>query len=183
MLKTLFLFVGDSDTYTCCNSDQLAYLKSSAKTALLMLKSCSACAFNFLNLVCQVACSPYQSVFMAPQMDAAKPSSYTSGIPAIKVAVSEAFAKGMYTSCEDVHGLLGIQAMPLVCGTKDCSPPVWLAYIGGTDNGRSPFPINYEISNTPVTTSDGTMLEPLNVETARCNHPSTMSSDFLGKLK
>ena len=150
---------------------------------MLLIKNCAACAYNFMDLICQVACSPYQSEFMWADMDGEKPDDYTEGsVPALVVQVSEVFAKGMYDSCKNVHGLLGLSALPLLCGTKDCSPSIWLEYIGGISNGQAPFPINYKISSIPMPTADGTVLDPLNMPSARCNFPVTGSSEYLGEL-
>ena len=158
-------------------------LKERLKTALLLFRNCPACTLNLLTFVCEVGCAPQQSKFMWANMSAERPDVYTGGIPAATVLLSENFANGLYESCKYVHGLLGISAMPIACGTKECSTSTMLDYWGGLSTGQAPFPITFKISNSPWQTPDGNILEPLNTPAARCDRPLTRSSDFIGKLR
>lgn len=173
-------FSGDDNTHTCCSIDQVRGIKSSVRLAETILKKCPACYYNFLNLICQVACSPYQSEFMWRDMDAEKPSGYTDGVPAVNMLVSQDFANGLYESCDSVIIILSLKAMDTLCGGKDCNPLKFLTYMGGTGNGHAPFPINYMIGDSWIA-PDNTTLQPLNTKSARCNHIVEGSSDYIGK--
>lgn len=113
-------------------------------------------------------------------MDAQKPDGYTDGIPAATVLVSETYAQNLFESCNEVRYLFLLKSMNLMCGSSDCNVNKWLNYMGTINNGRAPMPISFILSDTNWQAPDGTILEPLNIPTARCDQPLTRSSNKIG---
>lgn len=48
----------------CCTADQFDVLRQQVQQAIPFLVGCPACLRNFLNLFCEMSCSPNQSLFM-----------------------------------------------------------------------------------------------------------------------
>lgn len=113
-------------------------------------------------------------------MSAEKPYGYTDGIPATTVLVGETYAQDLFDSCREVKGFLSMHPMSLMCGTNDCNVTKWFQYMGTVKNGRAPMPITFILSDSNWQATDGTILEPLNIPTARCDRPLTRSSDYIG---
>lgn len=95
------------------------------------------------------------------------------GIPSVRYIMTNEYANSLYDSCKDVQmPSANDKAMSVFCGrkAKDCSPKIWLAYMGNTGNGRAPFPIVYNYSETtfinPYTKEE---MHPLNYTNLRCN--------------
>lgn len=130
-----------------------------------------------------MTCSPIQSKFVWADPAATKPKSYTTGVPAITVALTNDYAKGIYDSCIDVETFLHLKSIGFLCGKKaaDCTPANWMTYIGSLGNGHAPFPIDYVFTDGQSWTSpDGTRLHPLNIQNSRCNKPLNTSSHMIG---
>jgi Niemann-Pick C1 protein len=48
----------------CCSSDQFERLREHVQQAVPFLTGCPACLRNYLDLFCEIACSPDQSLFI-----------------------------------------------------------------------------------------------------------------------
>lgn len=134
-------------------------------------------------MLCQTTCSPYQSKFMYPDIDATKPEGYTDGVPAVTVIISQQMADGFYESCADLRPFFTIVPIAVLCGRHkdDCNASSLLSYMWNVDNGTAPFPIKYEVTDSLVI-SNRKQFQPLNVYFARCNHLIEGSSEYIGKL-
>ncbi|KAL4217752.1 NPC intracellular cholesterol transporter 1 [Mactra antiquata] len=171
------LYNGDDNTRTCCNTEQLQTMESNLALPDQLLSRCPACYTNFLNQICQMTCSPVQSLFLYANTSAPCPDGFShypcpgGGIPSVTYVMTDKFADDLYNSCKDVQmPSANDKAMSVFCGrkAKDCSPKIWLTYMGNTGNGRAPFPILYHYTNTSWVTHN-TTLYPLNSTNLRCN--------------
>lgn len=95
------------------------------------------------------------------------------GIPSINYVMTNRYANSLYDSCKDVQmPSANDKAMSVFCGrkAKDCSPKIWLAYMGNTGNGRAPFPISYTYTeDTFINPYTNETMYPLNYTNLRCN--------------
>lgn len=95
------------------------------------------------------------------------------GIPSVRYIMTDEYANSLYDSCKDVQmPSANDKAMSVFCGrkAKDCSPKIWLAYMGNTGNGRAPFPIVYNYSETTfINPYTKEVMHPLNYTNLRCN--------------
>ena len=145
-----------------------------------MLSRCPACWNNFLNFYCEMTCGLKQSQFLAADMTQRYPDGYSyepKGIPFLNFYLTNEYATSFFNSCKDVQmPSANDKAISMFCGRKaaDCSPFIWLSYMGNTGNGRAPFPINYTLSDSPITKHNVTFT-PLNATNTRCNE--TFSND------
>ncbi|KAK8098605.1 patched sphingolipid transporter [Apiospora kogelbergensis] len=88
------------DSKVCCNSDQLAALKSSLSTPNQIIGSCPACKDNFYNLFCSFTCSPDQSLFINVTNTQEKNDKLM--VTELDHLVSKEYGTGFYDSCKDV---------------------------------------------------------------------------------
>ena len=115
-----------------------------------------------------------------------KPDPSAEGIAGVDVVVSPKYAQALYDSCKEVQiPSANDKAMSIFCGRRaeDCTPFVWLNYMGNTGNGQAPFTINYINSTTPWHSAGGQTLIPFYEQTKRCNETVTSNTDKIGKLK
>ncbi|XP_037313117.2 NPC intracellular cholesterol transporter 1 [Pungitius pungitius] len=144
----------------CCDVNQLNSLKGSLQLALQFLSRCPACSSNFMNLFCELTCSPHQSQFMN--------TTEVNGTSVMEVQyyIGQTFANGMYNACKDVQvPSTNTKALSMLCGkdAKDCNATNWIQYMFNTDNGQSPFPIIPIFSDVPVSGYN-----PMNNQTYAC---------------
>lgn len=174
------LYKGDTNTRTCCSWDQLVSIDKNMALPQQMLSRCPACWNNFLNFYCEMTCGLSQSKFLAADMTQQYPPGYSyepKGIPYLNFYLTDDYANSFYNSCKDVQmPSANDKAISMFCGRKaaDCSPYLWLSYMGNTGNGRAPFPINYTLTDGPVVKENVTFT-PLNATNTRCNE--TFSND------
>ncbi|KAL7984357.1 hypothetical protein Chor_002927, partial [Crotalus horridus] len=121
----------------CCDVQQLQTLKSNLELALQFLSRCPSCFYNFINLFCELTCSPHQSEFMnvtqtKPYQDPVTKENKIS-IVEVQFYIGEKFANDMYNACKDVeapssnikaldvpiHGMI-----PMNNATKGCNESV-----------------------------------------------------------
>lgn len=84
--------------------------------------------------------------------------------------ITEHYAQGLFDSCNNVQlSFTPNKAMGISCGSHltDCTPHLWLQYMGG--NGPSPYQINfrYELNDTVVV--NGTTFTPMNETIVPCS--------------
>ncbi|KMZ76416.1 hypothetical protein ZOSMA_1024G00010 [Zostera marina] len=88
----------------CCTEEQFNTLRGQVQQAIPFLGGCPACLRNFLNLFCEITCSPNQSLFINVNK--------IRTVDGIEYFITEYFAKELYNSCKDVKfGSLNSRAM------------------------------------------------------------------------
>ncbi|XP_005097476.1 NPC intracellular cholesterol transporter 1 [Aplysia californica] len=180
-------FYHGPETKTCCADSQIITLDKQVAVPRQSLLRCPSCLRNFFNLWCHFTCSANQSDFT----HVARTANYTfpngteaKAVVAVDYEVSTDFANGMFNSCKNVQSPSSNQrALSLLCGrdVDQCTPEVWLKYMGNTDNTQSPFSINFIVSNSntsfPGTNGTSVTIEPMNVTTVPCNKAPTEDSE------
>ncbi|KAL2936836.1 NPC intracellular cholesterol transporter 1-like protein 1b [Bienertia sinuspersici] len=152
----------------CCTERQFDTLRSQVQQAIPLLVGCPACLRNFLNIFCELSCSPNQSLFINVTSTAKVSGNLT--VDGIEFFVSEDFGEGLYDSCKDVKfGSMNTRAIDFVgAGAKNYEE--WFAFIGqkaGLGMPGSPYSINFHIS---APESSGMQL--MDVSTYSCNDTS-----------
>lgn len=125
---------------------------------------CPSCLHNFMNMFCQMTCSPTQSTFLKVT------SNDSRSVRSLDYVISRDFTYGMFNSCRNVKlPSAGDKALSVVCGrsAKYCTPESLLNYLGSTSNGNTPFDISFTISNKNVTIGKE-VYHPMNETTSRC---------------
>ncbi|OIW14788.1 hypothetical protein TanjilG_05409 [Lupinus angustifolius] len=84
----------------CCTEAQFDTLKTQVQQAIPFLVGCPACLRNFLNLFCELTCSPNQSLFINVTSVDKVGGNLTVG--GIDYFVNDAFGEGLYESCKEV---------------------------------------------------------------------------------
>eukprot|EP00257_Ricinus_communis_P008945 XP_002527152.2 NPC intracellular cholesterol transporter 1 isoform X1 [Ricinus communis] len=131
----------------CCTEAQFDTLRGQVQQAIPFLVGCPACLRNFLNLFCELSCSPNQSLFI--NVTSTSEVCGNSTVDGIDYYLSDNFAQGLYNSCKDVKfGTMNTRALDFVgAGAKNFEE--WLVFIGQkTPPGipGSPYAINFKSS-------------------------------------
>jgi Niemann-Pick C1 protein len=83
--------------------------------AIPFLVGCPACLRNFLNLFCEMSCSPNQSLFI--NVTSVKQVNNTMTVNGIDYYVTSTYGEELYNSCKDVKfGTLNTRAMDFLGG-------------------------------------------------------------------
>ncbi|XP_050231627.1 uncharacterized protein LOC126680534 [Mercurialis annua] len=131
----------------CCTEVQFDTLRTQVQQAIPFLVGCPACLRNFLNLFCELSCSPNQSLFI--NVTSTLEVGCNSTVDGIDYYLSDTFAQGLYNSCMDVKfGTMNTRALDFV-GAGAKSIKEWLTFIGQkTPPGfpGSPYAINFKTS-------------------------------------
>ncbi|XP_071923445.1 uncharacterized protein [Coffea arabica] len=152
----------------CCTEAQFETLRTQVQQAIPFLVGCPACLRNFLNLFCELSCSPSQSQFInVTSVDKIGKNSTVGGIDFF---ITDSFGEGMFESCKDVKfGTMNSRAIEFIgAGAKNFRD--WYAFIGrraplGVPG--SPYAINFR-SAAP----DSSGMKPMNVSTYSCSDTS-----------
>ncbi|KAK4781437.1 hypothetical protein SAY86_015539 [Trapa natans] len=152
----------------CCSEAQFDTLRTQVQQAIPFLVGCPACLRNFLNLFCELTCSPNQSLFI--NVTSVSKDKNNSTVDGIEYYITDEFGEGLYESCKDVKfGTMNAQAIQFIGdGAKNFKE--WFAFIGrrATSNmPGSPFAINFLPS---ATKSSG--MRPMDVPTYSCSDTS-----------
>ncbi|XP_077208713.1 NPC intracellular cholesterol transporter 1 [Paroedura picta] len=155
----------------CCDVPQLQNLKANLDLPLQFLSRCPSCFYNFVNLFCELTCSPHQSEFLnvtktLPYYDFVRQENQTS-ILELEYYVGETFANAMYNACKDVEApSSNVKALGILCGrdAKQCNATNWIQYMFSKDNGQAPFNIIAVFSDVSI---HG--MTPMNNATKGCN--------------
>ncbi|KAG6783580.1 hypothetical protein POTOM_009236 [Populus tomentosa] len=179
LLLLLFLFIYQPDdllsqkiqslcpTITgnvCCSEAQFETLRSQVQQAIPFLVGCPACLRNFLNLFCELTCSPHQSMFInVTSTDKVKGNLTVSGID---FYVYDSFGEGLYESCKDVKfGTMNSRAINFIgAGAKNFTE--WYAFIGRRaplNVPGSPYAMTFKPS-----APESSGMKPMNVSTYSC---------------
>ncbi|KAB2626246.1 Niemann-Pick C1 protein-like [Pyrus ussuriensis x Pyrus communis] len=152
----------------CCTEAQFDTLRSQVQQAIPFLVGCPACLRNFLNLFCELTCSPNQSLFINVTSVAKVNKNMT--VDGIDYYITDDFGEGLFDSCKDVKfGTMNSQAIEFIgSGAKNFKD--WFAFIGKQappEVPGSPYAIRFLSS---VTESSG--MKPMNVSTYSCGDNS-----------
>ncbi|XP_062163882.1 uncharacterized protein LOC133870706 [Alnus glutinosa] len=148
----------------CCTEAQFDTLRTQVQQAIPFLVGCPACLRNFLNLFCELTCSPNQSVFINVTSVSKVNNNLT--VDGIDFFITDGFGEGLYDSCKDVKfGTMNSRALEFI-GAGAQNFKEWFAFIGrraGLDVPGSPYAIRF---HSDVTESSG--MKPMNVSTYSC---------------
>ncbi|GER42076.1 patched family protein [Striga asiatica] len=128
----------------CCTAEQFDVLRTQIQQAIPFVVGCPACLRNFLNLFCELTCSPNQSQFI--NVTSISRVGRNSTVDGIDYYVTDAFGKRMFESCKDVKfGSMNSRAIDFIgAGAKNFSE--WFAFIGRRAElglPGSPYAINF----------------------------------------
>ncbi|CAN0927419.1 NPC intracellular cholesterol transporter 1 [Linum grandiflorum] len=148
----------------CCTERQFDTLRSQVQQAIPFLVGCPACLRNFLNLFCELTCSPHQSLFInVTSISKAKSNSTVDGIDFF---ITDAFGEGLFNSCKDVKfGTMNTRAIEFI-GASARNFKEWYAFIGKKASENipgSPYAIAFK-STAPASSG----MRPMNVSTFSC---------------
>uniref|UniRef100_A0A1J3K9G7 Niemann-Pick C1 protein n=1 Tax=Noccaea caerulescens TaxID=107243 RepID=A0A1J3K9G7_NOCCA len=133
----------------CCTETQFDTLRSQVQQAVPFLVGCPACLRNFLNLFCELSCSPNQSLFINVSSVAEVSGNLT--VDGIDYHITDTFGEGLYESCKEVKfGTMNTRAINFVGGGAQ-NFREWFAFIGQKAPPGfpgSPYAINFK-SSTP----------------------------------
>ncbi|KAK3425056.1 hypothetical protein EUGRSUZ_F01780 [Eucalyptus grandis] len=149
----------------CCTEAQFNTLRAQVQQAIPFLVGCPACLRNFLNLFCELTCSPNQSRFINVTSISKVKNNLT--VDGIDFYITDAFGEGLYDSCKEVKfGTMNTRALEFIgAGAKNFKE--WFAFIGrqaGLNVPGSPYAITFR----PNVTEDSGMV-PMNVSTYSCS--------------
>ncbi|KAK4390055.1 NPC intracellular cholesterol transporter 1, partial [Sesamum angolense] len=136
--------------------------------AIPFLVGCPACLRNFLNLFCELTCSPNQSQFINVTSIAKVGNNLT--VDGIEFYITDTFGEGMFESCKDVKfGTMNTRAIEFIgAGAKNFRE--WYEFIGrraGLGVPGSPYAINF-LPSAPESSG----MIPMNVSTYSCGDTS-----------
>ncbi|XP_050935106.1 uncharacterized protein LOC103490460 isoform X3 [Cucumis melo] len=152
----------------CCTEAQFETLRSQVQQAIPLFVGCPACMRNFLNLFCELSCSPRQSLFINVTSIAEVGGSMT--VDGIDYYVTEKFGKGLYDSCKDVKfGTMNTRAIDFVGGGAKSFEELF-AFLGqkvAPGFPGSPYSINFKVNP-----SKSSQMELMNVSVYSCGDTS-----------
>ncbi|XP_019187240.1 PREDICTED: Niemann-Pick C1 protein-like [Ipomoea nil] len=148
----------------CCTEAQFDTLRSQVQQVIPFLVGCPACLRNFLNLFCELTCSPNQSQFINVTSVLKVMNNFT--VNGIDYVITDTFGEGLYESCKEVKfGSMNTRAIEFVgAGAKNFRE--WYTFIGRRAPPAapgSPYAINFR--STPP---DSSGMKPMNVSTYSC---------------
>ncbi|XP_063417438.1 NPC intracellular cholesterol transporter 1-like [Mytilus trossulus] len=169
------------DTYTCCDTDQLVTIQKNMGLPQQFFLRCPSCYRNFLNLYCYQTCSKNQSNYVYNVKTEPVPTNKNkTQITKVDYFITHSYANGMFNSCKSVQmPSANERAITVFCGhpADQCTIKNWLQYMGDTTNGHTPFDINFNITDTPITpNTTNTTFYPMDVTTSLCNETALNKS-------
>ncbi|MFS8006288.1 putative Sterol-sensing domain, protein patched/dispatched [Helianthus anomalus] len=152
----------------CCTEAQFDTLRSQVQQAIPFLVGCPACLRNFLNLFCELTCSPNQSQFI--NVTSISQTKNNSTVGGIDYYITDTFGEALFNSCKDVKfGTANSKAIDFVGnGAKNFKE--LFAFIGQEAAPKlpgSPYAINFR-SDADVSVG----MKPMNVRTYSCGDTS-----------
>ncbi|PPR89734.1 hypothetical protein GOBAR_AA30949 [Gossypium barbadense] len=170
----------------CCTEDQFNTLRAQVQQAIPFLVGCPACLRNFLNLFCELSCSPNQSLFI--NVTSVSEINGNLTVDGIDFFVSDAFGEGLYDSCKEVKfGTMNTRAIQFIgagatnfkglCAEKTDSGGLsvsyltsWFDFIG--QKAPPGFPGSPYAIDFKSTVPDLSGMELMNVSTYSCGDTS-----------
>ncbi|KAM3743656.1 hypothetical protein ACB098_07G163400 [Castanea mollissima] len=152
----------------CCTETQFDTLRAQVQQAIPFLVGCPACLRNFLNLFCELSCSPNQSLFINVTSIAELNGNMT--VDGIDFYVTDSFGEELYNSCKEVKfGTMNTRAIDFIgAGARNFKE--WFAFIGQKAPPGfpgSPYAIGFK-SIVP----ESSKMELMNVSTYLCGDTS-----------
>lgn len=148
----------------CCTSEQFSILRTQVQQAVPFLVGCPACLRNFLNLFCELSCSPNQSLFI--NITSIAEGSGNATVTGIDFFVTKEYGLQLYESCKDVKfGAANSRAMDFIGGGAE-SAEAWFNFIGREADmfePGSPFSIHFTSA-----ADSSSLIEPLNLSVVPC---------------
>ncbi|KAK9112478.1 hypothetical protein Scep_019997 [Stephania cephalantha] len=135
--------------------------------AIPFLIGCPACLRNFLNLFCELTCSPNQSQFI--NVTSVSKVNNNLAVNSIDFYVTDTFGEELYNSCKEVKfGTMNTRAMEFIAGgAKNFKE--WFAFIGRqVELGIPGSPYAIDFKSTP----DSPGIKPMNVSVYSCGDTS-----------
>ncbi|KAK7086016.1 NPC intracellular cholesterol transporter 1, partial [Halocaridina rubra] len=158
----------DGNISTCCDPMQVVGIISQMSIGSGLLRRCPSCVRNFRQIFCYMTCSPDQSDFMVVEEMLNATDTNKTVITKLDVHVEEYFVESVYKSCKDVMmPSANEKALSIMCGAWGayyCTGQRWFNFMGSTDNGYTPFEIDYKFDTKP----NGTII-PFNQTTVPCS--------------
>ncbi|XP_027941539.1 NPC intracellular cholesterol transporter 1 [Vigna unguiculata] len=152
----------------CCTADQFDTLRVQVQQAVPILVGCPSCLRNFLNLFCELSCSPNQSLFINVTSILEVNGNMT--VDGIDFYVTETFGEGLYESCKDVKfGTMNTRAIDFV-GAGASNFEEWFEFLGQKvppGFPGSPYSILFKTA-----TFDPSPMKPMNASVYSCNDTS-----------
>ncbi|KAG0501372.1 hypothetical protein HPP92_001444, partial [Vanilla planifolia] len=148
----------------CCTATQFETLQEQVQQAVPLLVGCPACLRNFLNLFCELSCSPNQSSFI--NVTSVTQVNNTMIVDGIDVFLTRTYGEELYNSCKDVKfGSMNTRAMDFIgAGAKNYED--LFAFIGkraAVNMPGSPYKITFR---TDTSSSSG--MKPMNITVFSC---------------
>uniref|UniRef100_A0A2P2MG79 Niemann-Pick C1 protein-like n=1 Tax=Rhizophora mucronata TaxID=61149 RepID=A0A2P2MG79_RHIMU len=148
----------------CCTEAQFDTLRAQVQQAIPFLVGCPACLRNFLNLFCELSCSPQQSLFINVSSVSKVKNNLT--VDGIDFFITDAFGEGLYDSCKDVKfGTMNTRALNFI-GASAQNFKDWFAFIGrraAPNLPGSPYAITF-LSTAPESSG----MRAMNISTYKC---------------
>ncbi|XP_022762939.1 Niemann-Pick C1 protein isoform X4 [Durio zibethinus] len=152
----------------CCTEDQFDTLRAQVQQAIPFLVGCPSCLRNFLNLFCELSCSPNQSLFINVTSVSEVNGNLT--VDGIDFYVSNAFGEGLYDSCKEVKfGTMNTRAIEFI-GAGATNFKEWFEFIG--QKAPPGFPGSPYAINFKSTVPDFSGMELMNVSSYSCGDTS-----------
>ncbi|KAH7664268.1 Protein patched/dispatched protein [Dioscorea alata] len=152
----------------CCSQEQFDTLRSQVQQAVPLLVGCPACLRNFLNLFCELSCSPDQSLFI--NVTSVSKVNNSLAVDGIDFYATSTYGEELFNSCKDVKfGTLNTRAMDFVGGGAQ-NYEDWFAFLGRRANlneAGSPYAITFRPN-----ISDSSGMKPMNSTVYSCGDPS-----------
>ncbi len=178
----LFCVADGSYPLTCCSPSQLFTLQSNLDVPRQVLQRCPSCLHNFINLYCYFTCAPDHSKFVRMKTNESTPEAEkknTVAVKSVQCQVTNYFTDGMFTSCSNVQmPSTNERALGILCGhsADECTPENWLEYMGSTENGQTPFEIDFNVTDYNTTVPGGTLIS-LNATIIPCSEALSNDSN------
>ncbi|KAL0904906.1 hypothetical protein M5K25_027069 [Dendrobium thyrsiflorum] len=148
----------------CCSAAQFETLRDQVQQAVPLLVGCPACLRNFLNLFCELSCSPNQSLFI--NVTSTKQVNNTMTVNGIDYFITNTYGEKFYNSCKDVKfGSMNTRVMDFI-GASAQNFGDFLAFLGSQaalNAPGSPYKIDFE-TNAPLSSG----MKPINSTVYSC---------------
>lgn len=130
---------------SCCDQGQARALENMVSQAEAILSRCPACYANFLFFMCEVRCSPNQSLFLEVTSSTPSPTGHQV-VNSTLVSIATDWATAFFESCAEVKmpgTASNSTVMEVIFGAD--SPQEFLAFLGeqGVTVEQSPIQIDF----------------------------------------
>lgn len=164
----------------CCDKDQILDMKNTFDLYGLFLKPCPSCFANYMNIFCNMVCSPDQKKFMKV-IATEKSDDGQEGVSLVDVFIKDGYGKEIYESCQNVTRF-GMKTIDTFCkpwSADKCNYQRMLHYITSDLNhfGHHPYQVDLMFTETDNYNFENEDYAPLTDKVYKC------SEGALGKDK